>query len=132
MTTAEVAVMKRKSCVMCLLLNLLECSVHFALHSTGHKEEGVGTRRTLQSILLWVCFTGSGLKAEEGAEAWRGEVMWQREGRTRPENRSPFPWADAVPVSPDCRGERRLQREGLTHGARSLIIFSNDNYFCGI
>lgn len=73
MTAEEVAVMKRKSCIMCLMFNLLECSVQFALHSTGHKEEGLGAR-TLQSILLWVCCTGSGLRAEEGAEAWRGGV----------------------------------------------------------
>lgn len=57
---------------MCLMFNLVERSAHLALHGAGHKEEGLGVRRALQSILLWVRGTGSGLEAEEGAEARRG------------------------------------------------------------
>ena len=46
----EVAGMKRKLCAMCLMFNLLERWLHFALHSTGHKEKGVGAGRSFPSI----------------------------------------------------------------------------------
>lgn len=65
MTTKEVAVIKRKLGAMCLMFNLPECWVHFALHSAGHKEEGVGAGL---GILLQVCFTGRDLRLR-GSEA---------------------------------------------------------------
>ena len=67
---------------MCLMLNLLEGSVYFALHSTGHKEKGLDARRPSQSILLWACSVGSSLEAEAeegtGMERWS---VWQSEGQ---------------------------------------------------
>lgn len=35
---------------MCLMFNLLERLLHFALHSTEHKEKGVGAGRSFPSI----------------------------------------------------------------------------------
>lgn len=136
MTTEEVVVMKRKSYVTCLTFNLVECSAHFPLHSTRHKEGGVGDRRTLQNLLLWVWFIGGDLKAEQSAEAWRGEVIWQGEDRAGLEADLLLPrpvvfplfWLDKFSLFLHGREaeRRRLQREGLTHGARSPMVFSNN------
>lgn len=62
MTTEEVAIMKRKSCVMCLMFNLLECSVHLVLHSAGHKEEGVGARGPYGASFCGCISLGKALK----------------------------------------------------------------------
>lgn len=73
--------MKRKSYVTCLMFNLVERSAHFALHSTGHQEEGVGDRKTLQNLLLWVCFIGGWSRswAEHwGVERWSDMARWRQ------------------------------------------------------
>lgn len=112
-------VMKRKSCLMGLMFNFLDCSVHFALHSTGHKEEGVGARRTLQSTLLWVCFIGDGLEAEESTGAWRAAVLGK--SKTQPVLQTPLPLPrpavshysrlEPVPSSLHCREADYRDRE---------------------
>ena len=119
--------MKRKLGAMCPMFNLPECWVRFALHSAGHKEEGVGA---CLGILLQVCFTGSDLRLR-GSEAWRqGEVEMGR-------GKQDHDWKQLSWCCSQCSRhlystERQwLQREDLPHGAQFPIAFSNHNYFCG-
>ena len=123
--------MKRKLGAMCLMFNPPECWVHFALHSAGHKEEGVGAGL---GILLQVCFTGSDLRLR-GSEAWRpGKVEMDR--RKQDHDWKQLSWFLGQRCSQYSRHlssteRQRLQREGLPHGAQFPITFSNHNYFCG-
>lgn len=136
--TVEVKVMKRKSCVMGLMFNL-ECSFHCALHSTGHKEEGIGVRRTLQSIFCGDVSLGVVLRLRTVLRHGEGKCYGKLKIEPGLEPALLLPRPVVFPffhtgvssaISVLQRGGD--YREGLTLGARSPVVFSNNNSFCGI